>query len=129
MDVLTSTERSRSGGQLVLIFANGFENSVSNTDRFAVLNSFSVGLGGRFTNVAPGDRLDTNDGFGSFQVDYDATRVVLSNFIPNGVFLDFAGANSATGTGGNGRSLTFSKPGVTFGSGAREYHGASFERR
>ena len=55
-----------------------------------------------------------------------ATKVVLSNFIPNGVFLDFAGANSATGTGGNGRSLTFSAPGVTFGSGAREYHGASF---
>ncbi len=114
------------GGQLVLTFANGFENSVSNTDNFAVLNSFSVGLGGRFTNVAPGDRLDTSDGFGSFQVDYDATRVVLSNFIPNGVFLDFAGANSATGTGGNGRSLTFSAPAVTFGSGAREYHGASF---
>ena len=59
------------GGQLVLTFANGFENSVSNTDNFAVLNSFSVGLGGRFTNVAPGDRLDTSDGFGSFQVDYD----------------------------------------------------------
>ena len=114
------------GGQLVLTFANGFENSVSNTDNFAVLNSFSVGLGGRFTNVAPGDRLDTSDGFGSFQVDYTATRVVLSNFIPNGVFLDFAGANSATGTGGNGRSLTFSKPAVTFGNGAREYHGASF---
>jgi hypothetical protein len=114
------------GGQLVLIFANGFENSVSNTDRFAVLNSLSVGLGGRFTNVAPGDRLDTSDGFGSFQVDYDATRVVLSNFIPNGIFLDFAGPNSENGTGGNGRSLTFSKPNVTFGSGAREYHGASF---
>ena len=29
------------GGQLVLTFANGFENSVSNTDNFAVLNSFS----------------------------------------------------------------------------------------
>ena len=54
-------------------------------------------------------------------------KVVLSNFIPNGVFLDFAGLNSATGTGGNGRSLTFSAPAVTFGSGAMEYHGASFD--
>ena len=115
------------GGQLVLTFANGFQNSVTNTDDFAVLNSLSVGLGGRFTNVAPGDRLDTSDGFGSFQVDYDATKVVLSNFIPNGVFLNFAGPNSATGAGGNGRSLTFSAPAVTFGSGAREYHGASFD--
>ena len=114
------------GGQLVLTFANGFQNSVTNTDNFTVLNAFAVGLGGRFTNVASGDRLDTSDGFGSFQVDYDATRVVLSNFIPNGVFLDFAGPNSATGAGGNGRSLTFNAPGVTFGSGAREYHGASF---
>ena len=33
------------GGQLVLTFANGFENSVSNTDNFAVLNSLSVGTG------------------------------------------------------------------------------------
>src|SRR5262249_11985027 len=86
----------------------------------------SFSLAGRFTNVAPGDRLDTSDGFGSFQVDYDATRVVLSNFIPNGVFLDFAGENSATGTGGDGRSLTFSNPTATFGRGAKEYHGASF---
>jgi mannose-6-phosphate isomerase-like protein (cupin superfamily) len=114
------------GGQLVLTFANGFQNSVTNDDDFALLNSKSVTLGGRFTNVAPGDRLDTSDGFGSFQVDYDATKVVLSNFIPNGVFLDFTGLNSTTGVGGNGRSLTFSAPAVTFGSGAQEYHGASF---
>ena len=115
------------GGQLVLTFANGFQNSVTNDDDFTVLNALGPITGsGRFTNVASGDRLDTSDGFGSFQVDYDATRVVLSNFIPNGVFLDFAGANSATGAGGNGRSLTFSAPAVTFGSGAREYHGASF---
>ena len=97
------------------------------TDDFTVLNALSPGTGiGRFTNIPSGGRLDTSDGFGSFQVDYDATRVVLSNFIPNGAFLDFAGLNSATGAGGNGRSLTFSAPSVTFGSGAREYHGASF---
>ena len=115
------------GGQLVLIFANGFQNSVTNDDVFNVLNASEPStLTGRFTNVASGGRLDTSDGFGSLQVDYDATKVVLSNFIPNGVFLDFGGANSATGTGGDGRSLTFNAPGVTFGSGAKEYHGASF---
>ena len=73
------------GGQLVLTFVNGFQNSVTGTDDFTLLNSLSVALGGRFTNIAPGDRLDTSDGFGSFEVDYDATAIILSNFLPNGV--------------------------------------------
>ncbi len=115
------------GGRLVVAFANGFQNSVTNGDDFAVLNSLSAGLGGRFVNVAPGDRLDTSDGFGSFQVDYDTTKIVLSNFLPNGVFLDFAGSSSATGAGENGHNLTFNATAVTFGSGAREFHGASFD--
>ena len=60
-----------------------------------LLSASSVGLGGAFTNVAPGGRLETSDGFGSFQVDYDATHIVLSNFVPNGgEFLNFAGLDS-----------------------------------
>jgi hypothetical protein len=115
------------GGQLVLTFVNGFQNSVSNNDGFTLLNSTSVALSGRFTNVAPGDRLETSDGFGSFQVDYDATRILLSNFIPSGgAFLDFDGLNSTTGAGGAGRSLSFSAPAINFGNGAGDYYGASF---
>jgi hypothetical protein len=110
-------------GQLVVSFANGFQNSITNEDSFTVANSST--LTGTFTNVLPGGRLMTSDGFGSFQVDYD-TDIVLSNFIPNGVFLNFAGLNSTTGAGGNGQSLTFSLPAITFGPTSGEFHGASF---
>ncbi len=115
------------GGQLVLTFVNGFQNLVTGNDSFSLLSSLGVSVGGRFTNVAPGGRLETNDGFGSFQVDYGATAIFLSNFIPSGgQFLDFAGLNSTTGAGGNGHSLAFSAPAVIFGAGAGEFHGASF---
>ena len=86
------------GGQLVVSFVSGFQNVVSSSDEFTAPERFQRGLGGAFSNVPPGGRLETSDGFGSFQVDYDATRVVLSNFIPSGgEFLNFAGLDSATG--------------------------------
>ncbi len=69
------------GGQLVVSFVSGFQNAVESSDEFTLLSASSVGLGGLFTNVAPGARLETSDGFGSFQVDYDATQIVLSNFV------------------------------------------------
>jgi hypothetical protein len=114
------------GGQLVLSFVNGFENSVNSGDVFTVLAA--SGLSGRFVNIASGERLDTSDGFGSFEVDYSGTQILLSNFIPSGGnFLNFAGTNSITGAGGNGRSLTFAAPTISFGPGLTEYHGASFD--
>ncbi|HEY3662568.1 MAG TPA: FecR domain-containing protein, partial [Chthoniobacterales bacterium] len=116
------------GGQLMVSFVSGFQNVVTNSNEFTLLNASSVGLEGSFTNVAPGGRLDTSDGFGSFQVDYDATQVVLSNFIPSGgEFLDFAGLTSTNGAGGNGRSLSLNATSITFGPGAGVYHGASFD--
>ena len=114
------------GGQLMLSFVNGFENSVSSSDNFTVLTA--TGVSGRFTNIATGGRLDTSDGFGSFQVDYSGTQILLSNFMPSeGNFLNFAGANSTTGAGENGRNLNFEAPTIAFGPGPTEYHGASFD--
>jgi hypothetical protein len=110
-------------GQLILSFANGFQNSISNSDSFTIVTANT--LNGSFANVAPGGRLTTSDGLGSFQVDY-GPNVVLSNFLPNGRFLDFTGANSSTASGGDGRSLTFNASSITFGPGSGEYHGASF---
>ncbi|MEO8044158.1 MAG: FecR domain-containing protein [Spartobacteria bacterium] len=116
------------GGQLVVSFVSGFQNVVTNRDEFTLLTASSVGLGGTFTNVLPGGRLETSDGFGSFQVDYDATQVVLSNFIRSGgEFLNFAGLDSTTGRGGNGRDLSLNAPAFVFGPGVREFHGASFD--
>ncbi len=110
-------------GQLVLSFANGFQNSITNSDSFTILTP--IALTGVFTNVSPGGRLTTSDGFGSFQVDY-GTDVVLSNYIPNGQFLNFAGASSPTGPGEAGHNLSFSAGAIVFDSGATDYHGASF---
>src|SRR5262249_40002453 len=95
-------------------------------DNFTVL--IASGLTGHFINITSGGRLDTSDGFGSFQVDYAGTQIVLSNFMPSGGnFLNFAGTNSTTGAGGNGRSLIFSAPTIAFGPGVTAYHGASFD--
>ena len=110
-------------GDLFLFFANGFQNSITNEDTFTILTSNA--LTGVFTNILPGGRVTTRDGFGSFQVEY-GPDVVLSNFVPNDVFLNFAGFSSSTGAGGNGQSLTLDLPAITFGNGLAEYHGASF---
>jgi hypothetical protein len=67
-------------GNLVLSFANGFENSVTGSNTFTLMNS--TGLTGSFTNIASGSRLDTSDGFGSFLVTYNGTSLTLSGFLP-----------------------------------------------
>ena len=68
-------------GKLVLSFANGFQNSVTGVDSFTIVNA-SGGVSGIFTNIASGARLNTSDGFGSFQVVYSGNTVVLSKFGP-----------------------------------------------
>ena len=75
------------GGQLVLSFVNGFQNSVNGSDTFTVLSS-SFNFSGMFSNVASGTRLDTSDGFGSFLVTYSGNNVVLSNFLPAGSVIE-----------------------------------------
>ncbi len=72
------------GGQLVLSFANGFQNSVNGSNSFTVLTASSA-LSGVFTNVASGSRLNTSDGFGSFVVTYSGSNVVLSNYLATGL--------------------------------------------
>ncbi len=82
------------GGQLVVSFVNGFQNSVNGTDTFTVLNS-AFTLNGSFSNVASGMRLATSDGFGSFLVTYNGKKIVLSDFhgTPVLVSADSAAAN------------------------------------
>ncbi len=52
------------GGQLVLTFVNGFQNSVSGTDTFTLMTSGSA-FSGSFVNIASGNRLATSDGCGN----------------------------------------------------------------
>lgn len=73
------------GGTLVLRFAEGFENVVLDTDTFTIIEALEASTGS-FANVAPGQRLFTADGRGSFIVNYGASsafganKVVLSQF-------------------------------------------------
>ncbi len=83
-------------GNLVLSFANGFEGTVTGADTFTITIA-SGGLTGVFANIASGARLDTSDGFGSFQVDYTGNNIVLSNFLP-----PVAPVMEAVWTGGSG---------------------------
>ncbi|MCA9230276.1 MAG: PEP-CTERM sorting domain-containing protein, partial [Planctomycetales bacterium] len=75
-------------GALDVLLIGGFENSISASDQFTVLDAGA--LTGVFTNVAPGGRLLIEEFNADIQVDYGATspfnpnQVVLSdiNFIP-----------------------------------------------
>ncbi len=113
-------------GQLVLTFVNGFQNSVTGSDVFTVLNSSST-LTGSFANVASGTRLTTSDGFGSFVVTYSGSDVVLSNFLGD-VFApwNFAGSNSTAGKGGNGGTFSLTTTSIAFGLGSGEVPAAYF---
>ena len=81
------------GGQLVLSFVSGFQNTVTNSDTFTLMAT--NGLSGAFTNIASGSRLNTSDGFGSFLVTYSGTNLVLSDFGGSG------GIMTSTWTGTN----------------------------
>jgi T5SS/PEP-CTERM-associated repeat protein len=73
-------------GSLDLTLVNGFVPTAGHT--LTIVDSLGP-LSGAFNNVAPGQRLTTLDGFGSFQVDYGAgspfetNNVVLSDFQAN----------------------------------------------
>ena len=90
-DFLNVTGTAQLGGELRLSFVNGFQNAVPVGAEFVVVTAASLAnpTTFSFSNVAPGQRLLTTDGFGSFQVDYGSTSafpaltnsVVLSNFV------------------------------------------------
>ncbi len=83
-DFLNVSGTAALNGTLGLAFANGFVATPGQT--FTLLSSSS--LSGAFRNVAPGGQLFTDDGLGSFQVNFGAgssfaaNSLVLSNFIP-----------------------------------------------
>ena len=79
-------------GQLELGLINNFTPTAGQT--FTILESIS-GMTGAFSNVANGQRLATEDGAGSFQVnygagsDFDPNQIVLSNFAADLAPADF----------------------------------------
>jgi hypothetical protein len=87
-DINNGTDLSgmKLNGKLVLNLINGFTPLA--TDTFTIVITPSV-LGGNFTNVKSGGRMNTEDGGGSFQVDYHvinnvplSQNVTLSSFGP-----------------------------------------------
>ena len=86
-DLVGVTGQAILGGQLELDMLNGFVPNASDT--FTVLNAAS-GLFGVFSNVTTGQRLKTEDGLGSFIVNYGAgsafnqNQIVLSTFLIQG---------------------------------------------
>jgi hypothetical protein len=67
-------------GKLTVTLINGFTPQPADT--FTVVTTETT-LGGAFTNVKSGGRMNTAEGTGSFQVTYSgANNVVLSNFGP-----------------------------------------------
>jgi autotransporter-associated beta strand protein len=65
-------------GKLTVSLTNGFTPQPS--DSFTIVNTQAV-LGGAFTNVKSGKRLNTTNGAGSFTVTYSgSSNVVLSNY-------------------------------------------------
>ncbi len=68
-------------GQLLVSFVNGFQNSVTPSNTFTLLQTNNP-VAGSFSNVISGGRLNTTDGTGSFMVNYTGNTIVLSNFGP-----------------------------------------------
>lgn len=66
-------------GSLSLTFTNGFQSAVSANDTLTLINA-STALTGTFASLPNGSRLATTDGFGSFQVNYLANALTISNF-------------------------------------------------
>ncbi len=86
-DLVGVTGQAILGGQLELDMLNGFVPNAGDT--FTVLNA-AGGLFGVFSNVTTGQRLMTDDGLGSFIVNYGAgsafnqNQIVLSAFLLQG---------------------------------------------
>ena len=82
-DFLSVGGNATIAGTLQLAFVNGFQGSALPGNTFTVLSAGGVsGLSGVFANVpTSGLRINTIDGFGSFQVNFTPTSVVLSNFV------------------------------------------------
>jgi hypothetical protein len=90
-DIANVTGAATLGGSLALTLIDGF--TPSSSDLFTVFDAASIV--GQFVNVAPGARVDTVDGLGSFVVNYgtgslfDPTQIVLSNFAPPSLVGDY----------------------------------------
>jgi hypothetical protein len=69
------------GGDLDISFANGFQSLITPSERFFVMNlGFGDSMSGGFLNVVNGGRVDTTDGYGSFQVNYGSGEIILSDY-------------------------------------------------
>lgn len=80
---LTIADTALLDGDLAVSLANGF--TPGGGDIFAIVTA-TGGIGGFFANVPnDGDRFDTADGFGSFEIDYEPGSVFLTNFIPTAI--------------------------------------------
>ena len=66
-------------GNLVVMFVNGFENSVANSNTFTLIST-SGGLSGMFANVMSGGRVTLTGSVGSFLVTYVGGTLVLSDY-------------------------------------------------
>ena len=82
-DVLNKTDgvAQTLGGTLTVRLINAFTPAAGDT--FTILTT-QTALGGTFSNVANGQRLNNADGTGSFIVTYSGNNVVLSSFQPAG---------------------------------------------
>jgi hypothetical protein len=68
-------------GLLAVSFTSGFQFAVQATDTFTLLSTVTPnGLSGMFTGLANGARFATADGAGTFQVNYLASSLTISNF-------------------------------------------------
>lgn len=80
-DSLTVAGNIALAGDLEITFENGFESLINSSEQFTVLTG---ALSGSFDNVLSGGRLETTDGFGSFQVNYGGAdfpdEIVLSDY-------------------------------------------------
>jgi len=69
-----------SGGELDIRFLDGFELGIADADLFTLIEAGGT-LTGTFDGIQDGDRIETSDGKGSFEVRYTGNSVEIGNYV------------------------------------------------
>jgi hypothetical protein len=77
------------GGSLHITLLNGYESDPTLPSQTFAIATADQPLLGSFANVASGELLLTDDGLGSFVVNYSGNSVILSNFTPVALVGDY----------------------------------------
>lgn len=95
-DQIISTGSMNVGGTLQVTLVDGFDNLITNSDKFTILKGST--RSGTFSGLADGARVTLNSGYGTMRVRYTGTEVYLDDWQPTVTTLSWDPGTSEAGT-------------------------------